>query len=383
MPYHSAFSQHSDSAFAIGEIIGEMLERIGTAPDVAVVFLPERFRADASNIVSTIQKLLKPKSLIGTINDSIISGSREIENGRALCLWTGNCAGDITSFRAEALSSTEGGLIFDGLPNTEAHTLILLADPFSFPVTEALQLWEASHPALQIIGGLTSGSPSLGRNCLIVDNDLHESGAVGLLVSGRTNIEPIVSQGCRPIGDPFTVTSSKANVIESLGNQPAFSRLQDLFNSLSEPEKNLVNTGLHVGRVINENKLDFGRGDFLIRAVLGADQQAGHLVIGDEIEVGSIIQFHVRDAQTAKHDLLELINPIRQSDGALVFSCNGRGINLFGESDHDSRLIADLVKTEASAGMFCAGEIGPIGQRSFLHGFTASIAFFSDQEVTN
>ncbi|MCH1615294.1 MAG: FIST C-terminal domain-containing protein, partial [Acidimicrobiales bacterium] len=223
-----------------------------------------------------------------------------------------------------------------------------------------------------------SGSPSLGRNCLIVDNDLHESGAVGLLVSGRTNIEPIVSQGCRPIGDPFTVTSSKANVIESLGNQPAFSRLQDLFNSLSEPEKNLVNTGLHVGRVINENKLDFGRGDFLIRAVLGADQQAGHLVIGDEIEVGSIIQFHVRDAQTAKHDLLELINPIRQSDGALVFSCNGRGINLFGESDHDSRLIADLVKTEASAGMFCAGEIGPIGQRSFLHGFTASIAFFSD-----
>ena len=147
---------------------------------------------------------------------------------------------------------------------------------------------------------------------------------------------------------------------------------------MSESEKNLVNTGLHIGRVINENQLDFGRGDFLIRAVLGADQETGHLVIGDEIEVGAIIQFHVRDAQTAKHDLLELTNPIGQSDGALVFSCNGRGINLFGESDHDSRLVADLVNAEASAGMFCAGEIGPIGQRSFLHGFTASIAFFSD-----
>jgi small ligand-binding sensory domain FIST len=378
MPYHSAFSHHSDAAFAIGEIIGEMLERVGRAPDVAVVFLPEKFRADASNIVSTIQKLLKPKSSIGTINNSIISGSREIENGQAMCLWAGNCVGDITSFRADALNSTEGGLILDDLPNTEAHTLIMLADPTSFPITEALELWEASHPALQIIGGLVSGPPALGHSCLIVDGDIHESGAVGLLVSGMTNIKPIVSQGCRPIGDPFTVTSSNANVIESLGNQTALTRLHHLFNSLSEPEKNLVNTGLHIGRVINENQLDFGRGDFLIRAVLGADQQTGHLVIGDKIEVGAIIQFHVRDAQTAKHDLLELTNSIGQSDGALVFSCNGRGIKLFGESDHDSRLIADLVKTEASAGMFCAGEIGPIGQRSFLHGFTASIAFFSD-----
>ncbi|MDG1197445.1 MAG: FIST N-terminal domain-containing protein [Actinomycetota bacterium] len=378
MPYHSAFSQHSDAAFAIGEIIGEMLERVGIAPDVAVLFLPEKFRADASNIVSTIQKLLKPKSLIGTINDSIIAGSREIENGQAMCLWAGNCIGDITSFRAHALSSTDGELLLEDLPYTEAHTLILLADPLSFPITKALELWETSHPALQIIGGLTSGRPALGHSCLIVDDDIHESGAVGLLVSGMTNIKPIVSQGCRPIGDPFTVTSSKANVIESLGNQTALTRLRHLFNSLSESEKNLVNTGLHIGRVINENQLDFGRGDFLIRAVLGADQETGHLVIGDEIEVGAIIQFHVRDAQTAKHDLLELTNPIGQSDGALVFSCNGRGINLFGESDHDSRLVADLVNAEASAGMFCAGEIGPIGQRSFLHGFTASIAFFSD-----
>jgi small ligand-binding sensory domain FIST len=378
MPYHSAFSQHSDSALATGETIGEMLERIGETPDVAVVFLPEKFRVDASKIVNTIQKLLKPKSLIGTINDSIISGAREIENGQAMCLWTGNCLGDITTVRSAALQSAEGGLILDDLPATDAHTLILLADPLSFPITEALQLWEASNPNLQIIGGLTSGAPAIGRSSLIVDNDIHENGAVGLLVSGLTKVEPIVSQGCRPIGDPFTVTSSKGNVIQTLGNQSALTRVKDLFNSLSEAEKNLVNTGLHVGRVINENKLDFSRGDFLIRAVLGADQQTGHLVIGDEIEVGAIIQFHVRDAQTANHDLVELTNPIDQSDGALVFSCNGRGINLFGESDHDSLLIADLVKGEASAGMFCAGEIGPIGGRSFLHGFTASIAFFSD-----
>jgi small ligand-binding sensory domain FIST len=378
MPYHSAFSQHSDCALAIGEIIGEMLERIGEAPDVAVVFLPEKFRTDASNIINTIQKLLKPKSLIGTITDSIISGSREIENGQAMCLWTGNCLGKITSVRSEALNSAVGGLILDDLPDTDAHTLILLADPLSFPITEALQLWEASNPDLQVIGGLSSGAPAIGRSYLIVDNDIHTNGAVGLLVSGLTKVKPIVSQGCRPIGDPFTVTSSKANIIETLGNQSALTRLQDVFNSLSEAEKNLVNTGLHVGRVINENQLDFGRGDFLIRAVLGADQRTGHLAIGDEIEVGEIIQFHVRDAQTATHDLVELINPIEQSDGALVFSCNGRGIDLFGESDHDSLLVADLVKSEASAGMFCVGEIGPIGGRSFLHGFTASIAFFSD-----
>ena len=111
---------------------------------------------------------------------------------------------------------------------------------------------------------------------------------------------------------------------------------------------------------------------------MGADQRTGSLAIGDNAPVGSTVQFQVRDAQSADDDLRLLVQPLDPADGALLFTCNGRGTHLFEHPDHDAAIIADLVRQEAVAGMFCAGEIGPVGTQSFLHGFTASAAIFRD-----
>jgi small ligand-binding sensory domain FIST len=167
-------------------------------------------------------------------------------------------------------------------------------------------------------------------------------------------------------------------MVYELGGQPALQRLESLIETMPDEERALVNHGLHIGRVIDEHKLDFTRGDFLIRAVIGADRESGAVAIGDLAPVGSTVQFQVRDASSAAEDLGQLASQVAMADGALLFTCNGRGTNLFETANHDASKVAARITGEAVAGMFCAGEIGPVSERSFLHGFTASAAIFRD-----
>jgi len=190
----------------------------------------------------------------------------------------------------------------------------------------------------------------------------------------------VVSQGCRPIGRPFVVTKAERNVILELGGAPALAKLRELFAELAPDDQRLAQQGLHVGQVINEYQEAFGRGDFLVRNVQGVDPDTGAIAIGDFVRVGQTVQFHVRDAETADEDLNALLASARQSaggdcQGALVFTCNGRGTRLFDEPHHDAGCLARHFDVPA-AGFFAQGEIGPIGGKNFLHGFTASIALF-------
>jgi small ligand-binding sensory domain FIST len=186
-----------------------------------------------------------------------------------------------------------------------------------------------------------------------------------------------VSQGCRPIGDPFVVTRAEQNIVYELGGQPAVDRLEAIVDALDPAERELVAHGLHVGRVIDESQVEFGPGDFLIRNLGGLDRETGAIAVGELVDVGATLQFQVRDALSADEDLRALLAG-HDADGALVFTCNGRGTNLFDRPHHDAEVVSQVVDGGATAGMFCAGEIGPIGGHNFVHGFTASIALFTD-----
>jgi small ligand-binding sensory domain FIST len=205
-----------------------------------------------------------------------------------------------------------------------------------------------------------------------------DSGAVGVRVPG-TRIQPLVSQGCRPVGNPYTVTRAEGNVIHELGGVPPLQRLREMVTKLSPEDRALVGQGLHVGRVIDEYKAEPERGDFLVRGVIGVDQESGALAVGDRIEVGETIRFHVRDADTADEDLRDLLDrEAKPAAGALLFTCNGRGSRLFSVPDHDASLVSEKLGGLPLAGFNCAGEIGPVGGKNFLHGFTASIALFDE-----
>jgi small ligand-binding sensory domain FIST len=375
--YAAAHSQHPVAAHAVGEAAGEILDALaGDDPDLVVCFVSPHFVGAFDDLAYALGNLLEPRVLLGATAVAIVGGEREIEDGPAISLFAAHTPGARLTPVALSVEDTPDGRAIGGWPEIDhdPSTLLLLTDPFSFPTDAFLRRLDDARPGLAVIGGAASAARGPGGNRLLLDGTLRATGAVGVLLDGVT-VGTVVSQGCRPLGRPYVVTRGERNRMEELAGQPALTRLQECATAASEEDRELIRAGLHVGLVVDEHKADFRRGDFLVRNVVGADPESGALAIGDEVNVGQTIQFHVRDAAAADEDLNELLAG-RDAEAALLFTCNGRGRGLFDVPDHDAGVLARLLGPVPVAGAFCAGEIGPVGGRNFVHGFTASVALF-------
>jgi small ligand-binding sensory domain FIST len=375
--YGAALSEHPLATQAVGETVGQLLETVGTAPDLAALFVTGPHTGALEDIVRAVRQLLNPRVLIGATAVSVLGGGREVEEVGGVSLWAARFGVDLEPVRLEAFRSPDDEILVagGGVLGRDEGTLLLLADPFSFPAEEVLEHLGEAARGVQIVGGYASAARHRGGNVILLDEERFRDGAAGVWLPPQVPVEAVVSQGCRPIGHPFTVTRSERNVIYELGGQPALDRLMDQIEELRPGDRLLAQQGLHVGVVMDEHRADFGRGDFLIRGVLGADRSAGAVAIGQSVEVGTTVQFQVRDATTATEDLQAMLLG-RSADAALVFTCNGRGSRLFGSPDHDAAMVSEHLGSTSVGGMFCAGEFGPVGGRNFVHGFTASLALF-------
>ncbi|MFO0948066.1 MAG: FIST N-terminal domain-containing protein [Planctomycetota bacterium] len=382
-----ALSTLADASAAAREVCKLVAERMEERPlDLAILFVSLDFADEVSEIVERISAELKPRHLVGCTGESIVGDGREIEGSPAVSLWGASLPDvDLQAMHLEFEPSAEGGSFVgwrgDPLEDEASDAvLILLGDPYSFPPDEFLQRITDQYPKMPIMGGMASGGDAPGQNRLVVDGRVVNSGAVGVKISGPVAVRSVVSQGCKPIGRPFVITKARHNVIEELGGKSPMEQLQDLFAELTPDEKQLLHRGLHVGRVINEYQDSFSRGDFLVRNVIGADPQTGALAIGDYVRPGQTVQFHVRDATTADEDFRELLgdSKVRQfsARGGLLFTCNGRGTRLFPKPHHDAEVCQQTLGSIPVAGFFAQGEIGPVGGKNFLHGFTASVVLF-------
>ena len=379
--YEAALSQHPLATSAVGEVAGELLERFdGERPDLLVVFASPHHVGTFEDVVTALRTLLEPRVLLGATAVSIIAGPREVEDAPAIAAWAARFDDDaaLTPVSLRLVQTADGPAVV-GWPDgvADEHTLLLLADPFTFPVDAFLSRMNDDLPQLRVLGGLASAARAPGGNRLVLDDEIVSEGAVGVFLGPDVEVRTVVSQGCRPIGRPFTVTKAEGNLVQELGGRSALERLQELAGMVDEDDRALMQRGLHVGLVVDEHKADFERGDFLVRNVLGADHANGAIAVGDTVNVGQTLQFHVRDADAADDDLHALLTG-EDARAALLFTCNGRGRHLFGEPDHDAGVVEKLLGPIPVAGAFCAGEIGPVGGRNFLHGFTASLALFRD-----
>lgn len=357
------------------------------AVDLAFLFCSSHYAKAADGLCAAVRSKLAPGLLVGCTGEGIIAGSEEIEEAAAVTLWAARLPGaKLTPVR---LSSPQGpdGLTIRGWPEelgttSEKPVCILLADPFSMPVDEALLMLADCCPGSAAIGGLAGGGRDVGGNRLLLNDAVYDGGLVGVALSGRIDVRTVVSQGCRPIGEPYVVTKAEQNVIHELGGVPALDRLQAVFESLGGDERRMAHRALHLGIVIDEHRDRFERGDFLVRNLIGADRGSGSVAIGDQIREGQTVQFHLRDAQSASEDLNLLLAADRSRhqapQGALLFSCCGRGRGLFGRPHHDITTVRDREGAIPIAGFFAQGEIGPVGGSNFLHGYTASLALFSE-----
>lgn len=370
----------------IPEDIRQLTERAaaplaGNPPHLGMLFISNHFEDELETIVAEVRQRTGVVTLVGCTGEGVCGPSGEVERRPAIALWLAHLPGvQVTTFQIDQteLESAEGVEAFREMLDVapaEGLAFLVMADPYSFHIVQFLERAAEAYPLAPVSGGMASGSEAPGQTRLVWDDQVFSEGAVGVALRGNIRVEPIVSQGCRPVGKPFVITAAEQNVIKLLGGKPAMAMLRDVFQSAALEDKKLMEQGVFLGQVIDEYKSQFDRGDFLIRNMIGGDHQSGALVIGDHARVGRTIQFHVRDARTADEDLRTMLAaaPPPAPSGALLFTCNGRGTRLFPQASHDVRTLREILGEVPVAGLFCAGELGPIGQRNFIHGHTASM----------
>ena len=351
-------------------------------PAFGVLFASAHFHDSAEALLAAVTEQTGPIPLIGCVAEAVAGGSREVESEPAVSLWLAAEVGPVETF-AMAFVRTASGGAYGGYQfgPGRAGVCLMICDPFTFPAEYLLDHLNSQDAGMLVMGGMASGGTGRRESRLFLDGRVLSEGAVGAYLP-QAEIRPLVSQGCRPIGDPFTVTAAEGNYVVELGGRPAMTRLQELAASLSGRDLELLTDGVLVGIVINEYGGERHQGDFLIRGILGATPETGAIAVGDEVQVGQTLQFHVRDAESADQDLQRTLEQEaaalggRRPAGALLFTCNGRGSRLFPGPDHDARLLAEVLGDIPVAGFFCAGELGPVGGQNYLHTFTASIALF-------
>ena len=376
----AALSQHPVTATAVGEATGEVLEALAGAPaDLAVLFVTPHHAGALEDAAAAVRAILSPATLLGCSAVAVAGQGVEVEDGPGVSVWAGALGCAMAPVRLQPVRSMSDDPIA-GWPEVlpfDPAALVLLGDPFSSPADAVLDRLAERQPGLPVIGGMASAARGPGGNRLALDGRVVSDGAVGALLGPGCGLETVVSQGCRPIGDPFVVTRAEGEVIYELAGRPPLERLTEIATTqLHQHEVAALNRGLHLGIVVDEHRETFGPGDFLVRNVLGADRANGAIAVGDVVPVGTTVQFHLRDADAADIDLRALLADTGQVDGALLFTCNGRGRRLFGVDNHDAELLAEATYGAPAAGFFAAGELGPIRGRNALHGFTASIALF-------
>ena len=375
----------ADPGEAATRAVAQAAEALGDAsPSLAVLFASAHFLGVAEALVAAISNALGKLPLIGCVGEAVAGGAREVESEPAVSLWLGADLGPVETFAMEYIRTPSGGAYAGYLfPRERKGTHLLICDPFTFPADGLLAHLNEQVPGAVVMGGMASAALRPGQSRLFLDDRVLSSGAVGVHLP-NAEVHPLVAQGCRPIGDAYIITRADGNLIHELGGRPPLVRLREMAAALPTRDTELLAQGLQLGVVIDEYRAEPGQGDFLIRGVVGADPDSGAIAVGDQIQVGQTVQFHVRDAESADEDLRRALEREsaalggRRPAGALLFTCNGRGSRLFTEPDHDAGLIAATLGDIPVAGFFCAGELGPVGGQNFLHTFTASIALFPD-----
>ena len=377
-----ALVRTADPGEAASRTVSEARAQLGdVSASFAVLFASAHFLDSAQALVAAVAEQSGPLPLIGCVAEAVVGGAREVESGPAVSLWLAAGQAPAETFAMEFARTPSGGAFGGYRFEPGPGVYLLICDPFTFPAGDLLAHLNQHVPGAVVMGGMASGGLRLGRSRLFLDGRVLSGGAVGARLPGA-EIHPLVTQGCRPVGDPYVATRTEGNVILELGGRPPLARLRELAAALPGRDRGLLAQGAHVGMVIDEYRAELRQGDFLVRGLAGADLESGAIAVGDEVEVGQTVQFHVRDAGSADEDLRRALQREaaalggHRAAGALLFTCNGRGSRLFGEPDHDAGLVAKVLGDIPVAGFFCAGELGPVGGQNFLHAYTASIALF-------
>jgi len=365
------------------EVAAELRRQLGgAAPDLLLAFASGPGADRLAEAATVLRSELPATTFAGVSARGVVTSEHEVEQGVALSVIAARLPGvDVQPFVMTQETWAEpvedlGAFDLRAPGVRGAELVLLMGDPFSLDMERVLGLFNRWAPGVRVVGGLASAASRRNGNTLALNDWVSNEGGFAIALHGALRADVVVSQGCEPVGPPLDVTHVENNVILTLDGQPAVERVEQVLRELPESERGRLRQGLYVGRPARGEAS--GRGDYLIRNLLGADRDRGAIAVADVVGPREKIRLHVRDARAALDDLHMLLSPQAfdsAASGALLFACNGRGRALFGEPDRDIHTLQQALRAPTPcAGMFCAGELGPVGERNFLHGHTASIA---------
>lgn len=371
---------------AFGAAVGELGDTLTSAPDLALMFAHPAYASAFPHMVAEIAERTGARVVVGCSGHGVIGMGREVEHQAAVATMAAALPGadlhaiHLTQAQIAATPATpDDWERLTGVDPLRVNAWLILADPFTLDAEALLAGLALGYPGVPLVGGMASGDPRGRQTHLFLNGSVVSEGAVLVAIGGGYTVQTVVSQGTEPIGEPWTVTGARANVLESIGYRPPYEVLMETFQALTPEMQARARTNLLMGVAISEYRDEFKRGDYLIRNLVGLDEGTGAIAISDHPRIGQTVQFQVRDAGAADAELREMLAKAHadlrgvQPLAAMLFACNGRGTGLFHEPDHDARVLAETLGPLPTAGFFCNGEIGPVGGRPFVHGFTASI----------
>ena len=379
-------------AQAVESLADQLESQLGGKPDFLLAFISPDYKKYFDEIATALRLRLQPAAFLGCTAGGIVGGGEEVEQQSALTLTgailpgvnfkTFHITNDALPDLDDAPDSWEKLMQIE---TSEQPAFVMLCDPFSFKVDSFIQGLDYAYPRLIKFGGLASGGHKAGENRLICDDKVYRSGVVGVGLSGNIQVDSVVAQGCRAIGKPSRVTKCDRNLLYELDGKPAVNVLRDAIERLSDSEQKLAKDAIFLGVAMNEFQEKFVDGDFLVRNIFGIEPMSGALLVGEVLRSERTVQFHIRDAATSREDLRGMLKRYvdktgTSASGALLFSCLGRGQQLYGRVNHDSDSFRDFLGEIPIGGFFCNGEIGPVGDSTFLHGYTSSFGIFKEKE---
>jgi small ligand-binding sensory domain FIST len=339
---------------------------------IAFAWVSAGFRPHIRDFVEILQVEGHARCVVGCAADGLIGTGQEEEGAEGFSVLFLNLPqAAVSTWVIDSEFQIPRGLRTDGC-------WLLIGNPARLDAQLLLEDMNRVYPGMPVYGGMAGGG--WDAESIFVFHSGHEAGqAAGIAVHlAGVKAGGIVSQGCQPIGEPYTITRAEENLIYAVGGRPAYEVLAETFESLTDAEKAAARGNIMAGLAATEYREEFRRGDFLVRNIIGGDPRSGAIKIGALPRVGQTIQFQLREKEAADEDLRQQCVSEMEKEGsplaALLFSCGGRGQHLFGVPHHDAAVLADTFGRVPLAGFFANGEFGPVAGVNFIHGYTASAA---------
>tara|TARA_B110000240_G_scaffold195453_1_gene245148 strand:+ start:884 stop:2068 length:1185 start_codon:yes stop_codon:yes gene_type:complete len=390
MKWASHLSTQNNIEACVDESVEAILSQMdGKSVDLTIIFVSPQFKDKYEEIPKLIRDRISSRHFLGCSGGGIIGGGKEAEQQAAFSITCANLPDvEIQGIHTDTMKLPDQDTApsvwreWLGVDVEKNPSFIFLADPFSFQGEEFLAGVDFAYPNSSKVGGLASGAQAQGGNALYLNDKIHNNGLIGLALSGNIGMDTIVAQGCRPIGEPVKVSKCDGTLLTGMDGQPPLELLQSVYEGLDENDKSLVQTSLFLGIEMDPLKDNPQQGDFLIRNIMGVEREIGGIHVGTLLREGQLVQFHLRDKAMSAEDLKLMLTRykanknFKNTSGALLFSCLGRGQYLYGKPNHDADMFRDHIGDIPLGGFFCNGEIGPVGKTTFLHGYTSSFGIF-------